>query len=379
MADSHKSTVSQLSEPDTNSTKNFPIQIVDSATKHGVGIIASRDIEKNELVFAECPVLRVALANDEDSSLIILTDDEKIWVDGYCRATSSANSSTPSDPVKTFAENSFKKVKIAFSEIQNQSEKDAIFALHDVFSAGENSFSFGKKTLFGIYQTNCLSDHIQTSDNETGVLCPIASRFNHSCTPNLFVFPADEGTNSSSSSSSVATDHPGTNNSSNFCEQRFFATRDIKAGEELFHSYVDPEAPRNERRNTLEKAYRFVDDDSGATNYSKDSDSRRMRIRELRKQLVSTEEDKEEAEISAQSKLQNSIPELFDLLRLEKLENPFTIATISFYAFDLARIVGDFEAAKMWIDKAISNFKILSLGIESEQILELKELRDIFP
>jgi len=104
-----------------------------------------------------------------------------------------------------------------------------------------------------------------------------------------------------------------------------------------------------------------------------------MRIRELRKQLVSTEEDKEEAEISAQSKLQNSIPELFDLLRLEKLENPFTIATISFYAFDLARIVGDFEAAKMWIDKAISNFKILSLGIESEQILELKELRDIFP
>ena len=67
----------------------------------------------------------------------------------------------------------------------------------------------GEKTLVGVFQTNAMA---RGSENSVGLILLEASRFNHSCLPNLDHFWADP-------------------------YQRVFATRDIKKGEEVFVTY----------------------------------------------------------------------------------------------------------------------------------------------
>jgi SET and MYND domain-containing protein len=82
-------------------------------------------------------------------------------------------------------------------------------------------------------QCNAFGDYDKDDHCTAVALYPLASYFNHSCLPNLT--RSREGRNAV-----------------------FYALRDIKAGEPLVISYVDPLDPPDVRRRHLMSSYRFV-------------------------------------------------------------------------------------------------------------------------
>ncbi|CAJ1409466.1 unnamed protein product [Effrenium voratum] len=131
--------------------------------------------------------------------------------------------------------------------------QNALMALHDTEE---------EKSLKGIFNTNSIGCYSSALD---GVLCVVISRFNHSCLPNCEQSWDDD-----------------------LFRQRLFACKDIKKGEELCFSYVEPFLSFAERSEILEKRYVFRCDCPACTRSGealRQSDARRRRLGQLVSQL----------------------------------------------------------------------------------------------
>mmetsp|Transcript_60356 Transcript_60356/g.168642 ORF Transcript_60356/g.168642 Transcript_60356/m.168642 type:complete len:413 (+) Transcript_60356:58-1296(+) len=129
------------------------------------------------------------------------------------------------------------------------SAQEAVLRLEDV-----NMFG-GQRTVPGIVGTNTVGCSSESFD---GVVCETCSRFNHSCIPNCEQ-TWDETTS----------------------KECIFASTDIKAGEELCISYVQPFISAKERSSILEESYKFRCACPACSSGSAGSDGRRERLRQL--------------------------------------------------------------------------------------------------
>ena len=153
----------------TQSNKKVPIYngsepcyIIKEIEGKGKGMVATRDIEYGELIIQERPVMKIMRHEENEVAL-----------------------------------------KSMFEQLSD-SEKISIMNLHDAHSKDNH------KTLLGIKQSNAFAKDVE---GNLSVLCPIASKFNHSCLQNVdhvFVEPY----------------------------QRVYAVRNIRKGEELCTAYV---------------------------------------------------------------------------------------------------------------------------------------------
>ncbi|KAJ3209217.1 N-lysine methyltransferase smyd2, partial [Clydaea vesicula] len=115
----------------------------------------------------------------------------------------------------------FEKSKLAIKTLKKKKNKNFIFDDKFNFIRDLNIFKFNNFNL----------TDFQFFSIAEGCF-PLGSLFNHSCCPNMFVgYRLDE--------------------------QSFFSLRDIEIGEELFHTYIDPLIPKEERRNALFEKYNF--------------------------------------------------------------------------------------------------------------------------
>ncbi|KAJ3396032.1 SET and MYND domain-containing protein 3 [Lobulomyces angularis] len=115
----------------------------------------------------------------------------------------------------------FEKSKLAIKTLKKKKNKNFLFDDKFNFIRDLNIFKFNNFNL----------TDFQFFSIAEGCF-PLGSLFNHSCCPNMFVgYRLDE--------------------------QSFFSLRDIEIGEELFHTYIDPLIPKEERRNALFEKYNF--------------------------------------------------------------------------------------------------------------------------
>eukprot|EP00439_Symbiodinium_sp_Y106_P052015 s2386_g6.t4 len=125
-------------------------------------------------------------------------------------------------------------------------------AVMDLYDA-----SPGEKTLKGIFDTNSIGCSSPTLD---GVLCLSVSRINHSCWPNCEQFWDEQ-----------------------LFREKIFACKDIKKGEELCISYVEPYLLAEERDDIFRRRYAF--ECAGSAPNREASDRRRKRLGEALAEL----------------------------------------------------------------------------------------------
>ena len=142
-----------------------------------------------------------------------------------------------------------RKIQEQFEALPAKTQ-EALMRLHDVNE---------DKTLTGIFNTNSIGCYSETLD---GSLCVVVSRFNHSCLPNCEQFWDDE-----------------------LFRQKLFACQDIRKGEELCFSYVEPFLSFGQRSRIFEERYAFQCRCPACTTSTDASDLRRGRLGELMKQL----------------------------------------------------------------------------------------------
>ncbi|GCA62933.1 hypothetical protein KIPB_006707, partial [Kipferlia bialata] len=117
--------------------------------------------------------------------------------------------------------------RAAFAAL-SQSDQDAIWDMQDRWAMEGHP-----KTLQGIIITNFVTPDNNARDSD--VIFGVGSYLNHSCLPNVCSFiSAPEGSES---------------------VQTITAARDIKAGDELTRSYIDPLQTRSKRRSHLKIAH----------------------------------------------------------------------------------------------------------------------------
>ncbi|KAF2456638.1 hypothetical protein BDY21DRAFT_345684 [Lineolata rhizophorae] len=134
--------------------------------------------------------------------------------------------------------------------------QDMVFNLHR---------QTGGDAMADIMQTNGLGQVIGDGIRHLAIV-PDAARINHDCRPNAY-YRFDDKT----------------------MELSIIALRDIKSGEELTFTYIDPELPRDERRERLQKSWGFECSCSlcGASgDVVVGSDNRLELIKNTRKQMV---------------------------------------------------------------------------------------------
>eukprot|EP00397_Hematodinium_sp_SG-2012_P036722 GEMP01039678.1.p1 GENE.GEMP01039678.1~~GEMP01039678.1.p1 ORF type:complete len:408 (+),score=74.43 GEMP01039678.1:66-1289(+) len=172
-------------------------EVVDMPGK-GKGVIATRDILYGEIILKEKPVL---FFSDHMHERLHLSKKEVVL---SCAAD----------------------VQAIFDNLDAHQKKE-VASLADCFATTDST-----KTPAGIYFTNCVPRG--PSGRLGGVLCPLTSRFNHSCSPNAcFQWRSEEE-----------------------CES-VCAIRAMKKGEEICVKYIHVLAPRDERRAILEEGYHF--------------------------------------------------------------------------------------------------------------------------
>lgn len=138
-------------------------------------------------------------------------------------------------------------------------KRNAVMELYDRWASYQTK---EHKNPLTIFRTNCVS---RGAYSEDAVLCLKYSRFNHSCKPN--VSPAFVDPN-----------------------ERVYAVRDIKAGEELCTYYVDPLQSKEYRQFRLQRAYGFTCNCEVCTLPKKESElseKRREKYRRLDEKVVS--------------------------------------------------------------------------------------------
>ncbi|CAK9047352.1 unnamed protein product [Durusdinium trenchii] len=142
------------------------------------------------------------------------------------------------------------KIQKQFETLPKKTQ-EALMSLHDTEEP---------KTLTGIFNTNSIGCYSESLD---GSLCVLVSRFNHSCVPNCEQFWDDE-----------------------MFRQKLFACKDIKKGEELCFSYLEPFLPYTQREEIFRRRYAFQCHCPACQEQSHDaSDQRRRRLGELVRQL----------------------------------------------------------------------------------------------
>jgi hypothetical protein len=214
-----ESDLANLHLQDNSDTSFFSIDT--SATpQKGKGAFASRDIQRGDFILSEKPIFgactRVPLPLWHNSIEAAVRNLSPAHLDGY------------------------------FS-LQNSHNKCSCFRGHAA-------------PLLGIFRTNTFS-----GDDDSGIICLTASRFNHSCSPNAcFGFNSNTG------------------------ELQIYALDTISRGEDIFISYITSRhsygSPRRSRQAILRAGYHFTCMCSICSlpeAESKMSDARRRRLNEL--------------------------------------------------------------------------------------------------
>lgn len=203
----------------------------------------------------------------------------------------------------------------------SDARKEAVMGLHDAHCGS------GRQSVAGIMSSNTFMRGMGSSD---GVLCEVASRFNHSCLPNC-EHSWDEEAN----------------------ELQVYASTDIAEGEELCIHYIDVRAPAGER------APQFVSFGfrcrcpacSGAT---AEADGRRRRLQELVRGTGPTAVKDPGAALAM-------VEEAMALYDEEGIHvNQFKKGAC-YYAFQLCLRLQDMPAARVWIERA-STYSVLCHG-----------------
>jgi len=313
-----------MSKSKSNRSRSRVYKIVEVENK-GMGMVATRNLKRGELIVAESPVLdtslfneRVALSKDERKVLNHLPDERNFsWAGPEVSLRRSAQ-----------------QLKHAFSQLGQRDQK-RILNLSDAFM----SFSNDVKTIAGVFATNFLKKGEGQPHN---ILCLTVSRFNHSCRPNItFVWVEPY--------------------------QRIYTNCDIKKGEELCASYGGIYQAVTERKVYLSKCFRFSCICEACNIASGpdlvDSNIRRKRIAEL-DQLI--------CKVGALNPVEGLrlVDEVVNLLKLEKLANPSSIGRYSYDAYRFSCGIGDLTSAKKWIKKAHANYLIIE-GPKSEKTQDM--------
>jgi len=267
----------------------------------GVSTVATRDLKCGDMVVEEAPLLQYDY-HPEMLSLLLAP--------GRCSA------------VPDF-------IKPQWEQLSEE-DQARVMALHDCSS---------QKTLVGVMRTNALA---RGADSTGSVLCPVISRFNHSCTPNC-QHAWDE-------SAAV---------------ERVFACTDIHAGEELSIYYIDICKPMEERQRELSARYGFVCSCKACSGPDRLSDRRRSKIAELDGKIL---------QVGAVNQKQalGMVQDLLDKYDEEGIHNLSLRARACYDAFQLALALRDLRAAKKWIGMA-HKYRALGEGPENPTTLQMLE------
>jgi len=213
--------------------------------------------------------------------------------------------------------------------------QQAIMALQDSFAVS------GEKSVPGIVRTNCFMRGMGSSD---GVLCPTASRFNHSCVPNCEQsWDEDLG------------------------EMQVYASTDISVGEELTIFYIDIRAAAAERAVRF-RDFGFKCGCPACSAGSAASDGRRERLQELvlRTGAVAREEPARALEM---------VSEAMALYDVEGIHvNSFRKGACQFAAV-LSLRLGNEAQARQWSSKAVA-YSELCHGATHAETRRLRALID---
>lgn len=140
----------------------------------------------------------------------------------------------------------------------------------------------------GKLQTNNLAISVGSERDASQSYCgafPILSRANHACNPNMKL--------ASERCGAKQANQPVYSYCFNFPDftGRFFAAKDVKAGEELTITYTDPLSSRKERQEVLLHGYRFTclcSICNARTETVKQSDANRAMLKQIHVQLQAT-------------------------------------------------------------------------------------------
>jgi len=301
----------------------------------GLGVIATRDIRRGELVVLEKPVITCMNEQSAHTPRSVLTADDKLFAERVPIKQVDPDFANPDTLIGSSAGHlvmgQMKRVRAMYNALSTQ-DQEKVLELHDIFEK-----VVGKKTPFGVYSSNSFA-----CGGEGSVLCPIICRFNHSCTPNVMHIWSQP-------------------------YERCVAMRDIAQGEEMCNSYCNHVfLPRRERRRILKARYDFdcyCETCSLCDTESAASDGRRLKLAELDDKIFC-------GSLKPQTRL-GLVDLHIKLLKEEGLDDPINLARISYDAFQLACMLGDVSLAKKWMKEAHAGYSIRD-GVDSENALQMK-------
>ena len=193
------------------------------------------------------------------------------------------------EPVITlFHGNAPNSVQRHFDELSAE-KQTAVMELYDRWATSQTKED---KTPVTIFRTNSVGRGAYVRSDEDGVLCLELSRFNHSCKPNVCHAFADPN-------------------------ERVYAVRDIKAGEELCTYYVNPVQSMEVRQASLQRNYGFTCNCEICTLPEKErklSEKRRAKYRMLNEKIFT---EFERNGYNAQYGL-SLVGEIFEVIKIKK-------------------------------------------------------------
>lgn len=188
----------------------------------------------------------------------------------------------------------------------------AVWELCDVYAEASGE----EKTLEGIMATNALP---RGPGSDDGVLCILASRCNHSCSPNSeYLWNEEAG-----------------------CEE-VRAVKDLAPGEEVCVNYFGDlvRQPRSVRQAHLRDGWRFDCRCPPCLAADPASDERRSRLVRLGELILTCRERPEEGVRMAE--------EMLELMQREGISGPRTAAQVCNDGFELAVLMGDQSEVQLW-------------------------------
>lgn len=297
--------VGDLDSDSDSDLKLFPARLSQIEGK-GIGLIATRNIERGELILQERPIIDTSCV-PQDIKLKDFTVEDIVFME-MCNI-----------PTSSMLRTRLQKVRHLFEDLSGK-EQSKVMQLLDVYEPKTD----GQKTLFGCFGTNSVArGH---NDPLNSLLCPLMSRLNHSCLPNATHFWA-------------------------YPFERIVAMRDIDEGCEICTCYVELNAPRETRREELRKRYLFeccceVCMLEGAALQA--SDKRRSEIAVIDDLILKV------GAFDAKRGLQ-LIDRMFDTLKHEGLLFSSAQARHYYDAYQLACALEDIKSAKKFIYEAHRN------------------------
>ena len=307
------------------STEGIPLRML-KLKNRGVGLIATRDIKRGELIFQEKPIMTPATdekksLTDEGVQLFVREDEEE-----KRRIEMKRHRLKPGE---------LKRIMNGFNNLSS-ADKAKYMELHDSFRTDPSE----PKSVCGIYITNSVEQ------GEDGSVCMLVSRINHSCVPNVQHVWAEPF-------------------------ERVVSCRDIQRGEEIFTSYVMLDQGRLQRNMKLSQQYGFTCycaactldgwDTKQGVSLQQLSDQRRNEMRELDRII----------KYLGQSDPITALKCVDNFLELQKKEGlELLTARTSYDAFQIAVLMGDLSLAEKWIHRAHSHYTIRNFA-DSTLVKEL--------